>query len=177
MSHLFVANGTHQHQQFMYRVLGVNYSKDEYRPPRRLEIPAGRQQKFPEDFTEDQLEDVIKQLEQYGAVPVSDLHVLHPRALVYKVDRKPIEADEIDEARSQDEEARQEVSAQQLENAGLAQFASVASRDNGHLQSTSLEVTQLNDVDDKAAKNGVDVEVNVSPKNTGKSSTERRKRN
>ena len=142
---------------------------------RRLEVPAGRQQKFPEDFSDgQQLDSLIKQLERFGAVPASDLNAIEkPRALVYAIDRKPIPVGKIDEARERDEAARQEVSAKQTENAGLALLATDAARGNQDaVKSTSLEVTQLNDQSEDAQKGGVDVEVGVShsagKKQTGK---------
>ncbi len=158
MAQVHIANGTHQNQHFFYRVV-------EAQTLRKIEIPAGRQQKFPEDFVEGhQLDSLIKQLERFGAVPASEVsHIEKPRALVYSIDRKPISVGKIDEAREKDEAARQEVSAQQTENAGLTLLATAAQRGNPEaIKTTSLEVTQLNDQGEDPKRGGVDVEVSVS---------------
>jgi|SRR6185503_1423949 len=163
---VFVANGTYQHMDFNYRL-------PEMPSFRRLEIKAGRQEKFPEDLNDLEVESLIKQLERFGAVQVSDVKsITIPRSLVYSVDRK-ISSDKINEAREKDVDARQEVAAEMLTNAGLAQFpqdeqlAAVT-------KSTSLEVVQL-DNQGKDAKNGVDAEVVVS-KTAGKRETTTRRR-
>lgn len=168
MSQVFVANGTHQHQQFIYRV-------PESPSVRRLEIPAGRQAKFNEDFTDGQLPHIITQLERFGAVPQSDVKAITaPRTLVYSVNKQPIAANKLDEARELDEAARQEVAAQQTENAGLALLSTSAQHTNPDaIKSTSLEVTQLSDQGDDPVKGGVDVEIGVS-RSAGKMQTGKR---
>jgi len=169
MAHVYVANGTHQHQHFLYRVV-------ESKSLRRLEIPAGRQQRFPEDFSEgQQIDEIIRQLERFGAVPASDVPAVHtPRALVYSVG-KPIKSDPIDAARERDEEVRQDVAAQKTEEAGLAQFSTLAQHGaQASLKSSTLEVTQMETVGDRPEKDGVDFEAKVDTKAGKRANSKRR---
>ena len=169
MSQVFVANSTYQHFHF-------NYSIPEVMGFRTLEIRAGRQRKFPEDFNETQLQAVLTQLERYGAVAVSDIrYITLPRSLVYSVDRE-LSSDKINEARKKDEAARQEISAQKTEEAGLV-LPAIAQAQSGNIEvrATSLEVTQLEDRDSvDAVKGGVDVEVRVD-KSAGKRRASKRR--
>lgn len=158
---IYLANGTHQHVQFNYRL-------PEHNSFRTLEVKAGRQVRFPEDLSETDVNHLVSQIERYGGVGVSDVkHIMIPRSLVYSVDRK-ISSDKIDEARTRDEIARQEVAAQKLEEAGLAQFPSDGEL-AAHTNSTSLEVIQLGDQGD-GVKGGVDSLVTVA-KSAGRKTT------
>ncbi|MHB8406234.1 MAG: hypothetical protein ACYDCJ_12505 [Gammaproteobacteria bacterium] len=162
---VFVANGTHQHMHFNYRLPEKNSF-------RSLEIRAGRQARFSEDLSDTDLASLISQLERYGAVGVADVkHITIPRTLLYSVDRK-ISSDKIDEARVKDEAARQEVAAQKLEEAGLAQFPT--DHLAGATKSTSLEVVQLGDQGQEGIKGGVDTQVVVS-KTAGRKAVGKRK--
>ncbi len=163
---IFVANGTHQHIAFNYRL-------PEMTSFRCLEIKAGRQAKFPEMLNDSEVSMLVAQLERYGAVSVPDVkHITIPRTLIYSVDRK-IASEKIDEARRKDEEARQEIAAQKLEEAGMAQFPT----DDymaGATKSTSLEVNQLGDQGQENVKGGVDAEITVT-KTAGRKTTGKRK--
>ncbi len=164
--HVYVANGTHQHIQFNYRLPEMNSF-------RTLEIRAGRQTRFPEDLSDMSLSVLVAQLERYGAVGVADVkNIVLPRSIIYSVDRK-ISSDKINEAREKDEAARQEVAAQKLEEAGLAQFPT-DERLAGLTKSTSLEVVQLGDQGQESVKGGVDAEITVS-KRAGRKETGKRK--
>lgn len=164
--YVYVANGTHQHIQFNYRL-------PETKSFRALEIRAGRQTRFTEDFDEHALSVLVEQLERYGAVGVADVkNIVLPRSLIYSVDRK-ISSDKINEARLKDEAARQEVAAQKLEEAGLAQFPA-DERLASATKSTSLEVIQLGEQNQEGVKGGVDAEITVS-KRAGKKETGKRK--
>ena len=164
--HVFIANGTHQHMNFNYRLAEMGSFGS-------LEIKAGRQARFPMDLNDTQLAMLITQLERYGAVGVPDVkHITIPRTLIYSVDRK-ISSDKINEAREMDEAARQEVAAQKLEEAGLAQFPT-DDQLAGATKSTSLEVIQLGDQGQENVKGGVDTQVLVS-KSAGRKETGKRK--
>jgi hypothetical protein len=159
MAELFIANGTYRHHHFSYRV-------PEQRTLRKLEIPAGIQVKVPDKLEGYALEFVLQQLRTYGAVEVAEInHITHPGALIFKVSRNPISADDIDESREKDETARQNVSAEQTEKSGLALLKVVEnSVGESTALSTSLEVVELQDTSgaDKAAKDGVNVEIKAS---------------
>ena len=151
--HIFIANGTLQHREFHYRVAG----KD---TPRIENIPAGSQVQLPGDFEGAVLQGLITQLEQAGAIPQNELNAItRPHALLYRV-AKRIESDAIDEAREKDTEARSEVAAQQMENAGIAAF-NIAQK-AGPVQETVVTITEVTDV--KPVAGGVDHEVIVSQK-------------
>lgn len=167
MPHLHIANATHQNQQFHYRI-------PEKVRTLAIDIPAGRQVRIPFDLNEEEVAAVVAQLERFGAVPKSDVRaILRPRALLYSVDRKPIEADKLDEARERDEVARQEIAAEQTQNAGLALLHTATKQGNPNsVKATSLEVKQMTDLGE--VKEGVNVEINVSKDAPGKMQTSKR---
>ena len=176
MAELYVANGSHQRLLFQYRVPA------EAVRIREILIPPGRQVKFNEDFDETQLASVVEQLERYGAVPVKEIGtIIYPRSLVYSVSRKAISSDAINAAREADEKARQEVAAEQTEKAGLSLLA-IAESAGPPVESTSLEVVELQSHDPNLGlgerqdrqRRGVDVEITVSKKLRGKTTTKRR---
>lgn len=153
MSSLYIANHTLQHQQFYYRV-------PEVPDARAISIPAGRQAKFPEDFSPEQFQAVVHQLERYlGAVAARDVKSLEwPRALIYS-DRE-IGRSKIDEARELDQRVRQDVSAAAFENDGLGAFSASPNPIPG-LAETAISITQV-DTNGDDERGGVDFEAVVS---------------
>jgi hypothetical protein len=162
---IYVANATLQHRQLSYR------RKEDMRPeaqPRVLEIPAAGQAKFPGDYDNEGVRFLIKQIERSGGVPYDDLDAItRPHTLVYRVE-KVVESDTISEAVEQDTEARTEIAATQMENAGFAAFNAAQNmlKTNGvdpqSLRETSLEITEVTDV--TTVEDGVSMEVTASTK-------------
>ena len=159
MSQVYVANGTLQHREFPYRVV-------EARDFRVLRIPAGSQAKFPEDFSEQQLQNLEAQLQDAGAVPVSEISALTSAfGLIYKVDRKPITSDQIEIAIEKDLDVRQNTADQKVEAAGLALLATAEAPRPGSIRETSAELVQLQDNDREIpVKGGIDSKVTVTRK-------------
>ena len=164
MAYVYVANCTLQHREFPYRVV-------EAAAYRTLRIPAGSQAKFPEDFTDQQLQKLEEQLVRAGGVPVNDLDALTSAyGLLYKVDRKPITSDQISVALEKDIDKRQEIADTKTEAAGLALLETAEGRGTpnhrpGTVRETSAEIVQLNDNDrEEPTKGGVDAKVTVSRK-------------
>lgn len=155
MAQILVANPTHQHYDFQYRIPGHAkiFSAD---------VKAGRQVRLPVDMDETQLAAVVRQLERYGAVPKNDVEsLISPRALVYSIDR-PIPSDTIDEAREKDEAIRQGIADEQVEAAGVATPA-VNGEVGAHLKQASLEVRELAPTQqEQPVKGGVDTKIVVS---------------
>jgi len=157
-----------QHRVFMYRL-------PEHPNFRQISIPAGRQQKFPEDFEGAALESLVTQLKRAGAAPVSEINAINTaHSFIFSVSSKPITSAKIDAARERDEFVRQEISAQKTEEAGLATFAAASGPSPDKVRATSLEVLQLNDQGDDPKKGGVDFEANVSRRAGRKETTSRR---
>jgi len=160
---VYVANGTLQHRHIVYRVV-------EGRSERTLQVSAGQQAQFPEDFTDDQLANLIPQIEQAGAVRVEDIkHLTSAYGLVYSVGKKPLTADQINALVERDVDVRQAISDAKVEAAGLAAFEGGRRQivnnqgDPTKLNATHLEITQLQDTErEEAAKGGVDSRVTVS---------------
>lgn len=158
MPELLVANPTYQHYNFNYRVPGISKIIEAL-------IPAGGQVVLaPGEMDDTQLEDVIGQLTGIDAVPASEVARIHrPKTLVYSV-RRPVSEKQINEARERDEAARQKVSDDELEKAGLAAFPRDGRLGARAVEST-LEVLEMVPQDrEEVAKGGVDTKVTVSRK-------------
>lgn len=155
MAHLLLANGTHQHIEFMHRI-------PEYDKPFSTHVPAGRQVQHPVDLNDTQLSKVIEQLERFGARPANDIDNLNsPRGLVFSVNRV-ISSDKIDAARERDVEVRQEIADQQVENAGVATPA-INGEVGSHLKESTLEVRELEPTSsERPVKGGIDTKITVS---------------
>ncbi len=155
---VFVGNPTQQHRELHYRV-PLN------KTARVVRIAAGGQEMLPDDLSGNDLNAVIAQLERLGAVPANDVRaIILPKGLVYEVAPKPIKVEKLEEGLKLDEAARQEVSGQKMEEAGLEAFRNAGP----NALETSVEITEM--TDRGPVKKGVDFEVVVSAK------TERRTR-
>jgi hypothetical protein len=154
---VYVGNPTQQNRELHYRL------KDQ--PTVRVVfIPAGGQELLPDDLSGVNLPYVISQLQRLGAMESNDLNIILPKALVYKVESKPIEADVLQEGLAQDEEARQNVSAQMMEQAGLAAFQNANAVKPGGVVETSVEVFESSDHGQVKGKDRVNMEIAVSSK-------------
>lgn len=163
---IYVANATMQHRQLSYR------RREDMRPeaqPRVLEIPAAGQAVFPGEYDNEGVKWLITQLERSGGVPGDDLEAIkRPHTLVYSI-KDVIDRDTIEEAFNNDMEARTDVAATQMENAGLAAFgaAQIALRNNGKdpesLKETTLSIEEVTDV--RTVEGGVNAEYTASTKN------------
>ena len=169
MAHIFIANATMQHQQLEYRMPGPPGKG----PLRRVMIRAGGQELLPDDLDQAALDFVLPQLHQNGAVPSNDPKAItRPLSLIYTVvkvslpatiAKVAIKADQINEARERDIEARQDRSSKIIEQTGLAHFDKADKQIIGGVRETTLEVVELKDQDrEEEAKNGVSHEVTVS---------------
>jgi hypothetical protein len=157
MSQVFVGNPTQQHRELHYRL-------PQHKTARVVKIAAGGQELLPDNLSGSDLQSVITQLEQLGAVPASDIGAIAlPKALVYNVSPTPITSDRLEEGLERDEQARQEVSGVKMEEAGLAAFKVAQERAQGaNVVETSVEVVET--TDRGPVKNGVNAEVIVSSK-------------
>ena len=161
MSQVNVANPTLQHAHFSYRLPHIQTL-------RTLKIPAGGQVKFPEDLTGNDLQSVLDQLARYGAVPQSEVGaIVRPKTLIFDVSATPIKVDKIEEGLGRDEDARQEVAGQKMEEAGLGAFKTtqdnlLAAKAPGKLTETSVEIVEVNDRG--KVEGGVNVEFVTSTK-------------
>lgn len=169
---VLVANPTLLHRRFSYRMPGQA-------TVRTVEINAGGQSKLPDDLSDNDLANVIKQLERFGAVPRSEVSAITlPKALIFDVRKNPIDVDIIEEGLERDENARQEVSGQKLEEAGLGAFKATqdlisSTRSRGKVIETSVEIVEV--TDKGQTKGGVNAEFVVSTKanrRAGKQRTE-----
>jgi hypothetical protein len=170
MSQVFVGNPTLQHRELHYRL-------PNHKTARVVKIAAGGQEKLPDDLAGTELAAVVAQLEQLGAVPASDIRaIILPKALVYSVTPNPIPATKLEEGLERDERARQEVSGEKMEEAGLAAFTAAQSQTGGaKVLETSVEVVEV--TDRGSVKGGVNAEVIVSSKpgrRAGKKRTEKK---
>ncbi len=111
---LFIANSTRS--RFV-----LNVRVPEIQKIMRLEIPSGHQCSFPIDMNQGQLDDVLKQLERYGARKRESVHgkLQDFTGLVYSLD-KPISADEIKAGNEQQLDAAQDRSVKQATRSALA---------------------------------------------------------
>ncbi len=152
---ILVANPTHQHIEFHFRV-------PEYQKIFSTLVPAGRQMALPVDCNDLQMQAIVTQLERIGAVPASDVASLSsPRGLIYST-RKPIPAEKIDAGRERDEEIRQQIADQKTEEAGIAS-AFIQGHTSDGMQSSTLEVQELQPTTrEERVKGGVDTRVTVS---------------
>jgi hypothetical protein len=163
---IFVGNPTQQHRELHYRLPA-------HKTARIVKIAAGGQEKLPDDLAGADLQAVISQLENLGAVPSSDIGaIVLPKGLVYNVSATPITADSLEEGLERDEMARQEVAGTKMEEAGLAAFKA-AQTQGATVVETSVEVVEV--TDRGPVKHGVNSEVVVSAKpsrRAGKKRTE-----
>lgn len=149
---VFIGNPTLQHREVHYRL-------PQAKTTRVVRIAAGGQEKLAEDLNGNNLQKVIDQLERLGAVRSKSAHtIIRPKGLVYDVSPNPINVDELQEGLERDENARQEVSADKMHEAGLAAFQNAG---KGAIE-TSVEIVETNDRG--IVKNSVDMEVVVSRK-------------
>ena len=157
MSQVFVGNPTLLHREFHYRI-------PQTKTLRVLRIPAGGQAKMPENLEGDDLRSVIEQLERYGGVPQNDIRaIVLPKAFVYRVDPSPIKAEALEEGLERDEMARQELSGDKLEEAGLSAFKMAQQLAPGSkIVETSMEIVEV--TDRGKVKDGVNAEFVVSTK-------------
>jgi hypothetical protein len=152
---VFVGNPTLQHREVHYRLPGIKTF-------RVLPIPAGGQERMPEDLDGAALKSVIDQLERLGAVPANEIReIVLPKSLVYNVSPNPIKRDQLEEGLERDEMARQDVSGTKMEEAGLAAFKVAESNSKGIVE-TSLEIVET--TDNGPVKDSVNMEVIVSAK-------------
>ena len=132
---------------------------------RQVELRPGAQDRLPDDFDENSLRYVLKQLREVGAVEATDPKSLTTAfGLIYSVGDKPIKSAQIDAARERDTEVRQEVAGDKVTDAGLALNAVAEQSAQGKVDSTTLEVVQMTDRDEGATpvKGGVDAQIKVS---------------
>ena len=167
MAKVFIANGTYQHQVFEYRI-------PEQTTIRRLTIPAKQQRELAEDLDGTALQYVVSQLEGRGGVPVSDINaIVGAYSLVYMIAR-PFTTERLDEVAAKDIEVRQEIAGDQAEKTSLALFNGIGAAAPDKINSTTLEVTQMQDTSEEAKEGGVDYEATVSKKAGRRRDTTRR---
>ena len=159
MSQVFVGNPTLLHREFQYRVPG-------HKTIRTVKIPAGGQEQLPDDLSGTDLAYVVAQLERYGGVPASDLgSIVLPKSFIFDVRANPIPVEKIEEGLERDEMARQEVSGQVLEDAGLGAFKlaeDLSKKERLKPIETSIEIVEM--TDKGKVKDGVNVEFVTSKK-------------
>ena len=170
MSQLFVGNPTLQHRELHYRL-------PQHKTARVVRIAAGGQEQLPDDLAGSELDSVIKQLEQLGAVPASDIRaIILPKALVYSVSPNPITENKLEEGLERDEKARQEVAGDKMLESGLSAFKIAEAQVRGaKVLETSVEVVQT--TDRGPVRGGVNSEMVVSSKpgrRAGKMRTEKK---
>ena len=159
---VFVGNPTLQHRELQYRMPGQ-------KSIRTVKIYAGGQSQLLDDLTGPSLDNVIAQLENLGAVPEGDIRaIVLPKQLIYRVAPTPIDVDVIAEGLSLEEDARQEVAGQKLEEAGLGAFKlaqEFSKKERLHPTETSIEIVET-DAKGKV-EGGVNTEFVVSTKRRG----------
>lgn len=180
---ILVANPSYQTYRPEYRVPEL-YDRD----PRsgelfpklfRAEIKPGQQVRLaPGNFSEEQKNAIIEQLERYGAVPKSEVRsmaIIAPgglpirRPLVYSVE-VPIKSDQIDEAREADEVIRQAIADREVEAAGSTVIPPNMSPELQHalkqtMQESTLHVEQIQDLEnERSQRGGVNKTITVSKK-------------
>lgn len=168
---ILVANPSFQKVRFQYRV-------PEYPKPFRVDIVSGSQVKLaPGNFSEEQKNEVIAQLERYGAVPnseVKSLSIIRPgsiyrKPMVFSI-QTPIKSAKIDEAREADETIRQAISDEQAEAAGCATIPPNIRPELAHLlqqtqQESSMHIEQIKDLEtERGQKGGINKTITVSKK-------------
>lgn len=164
-----IANPTLQHRKFQYRLPHIDQA-------RTVEIQAGGQAKLAEDLSGSDLESVIAQLQRMGAVPQSEVgSIILPKALIFDVSTTPIKIDRIEEGLERDEDARQDVSAAKMEEAGLGAFAIAENLVKGKSKLVETSVEIIETTDRGQVKGGVNTEYVVSTaanRRAGKKRTE-----
>lgn len=169
---ILVANPSYQKVRFQYRV-------PEHSKPFRVDIVAGSQVKLaPGDFTEEQKNAVIAQLERFGAVPSSEVKSLsiirvgstpYRKPMVFSI-QTPVKSDKIDEAREADEVIRQAVADREAEAAGCATIPPNLSPEVAHVmrkaqQESTMHIEQIKDLEtERGQKGGVNKTITVSKK-------------
>lgn len=171
---ILVANPTLHQCRFSYR-------HPTQKTTRTVVINAGGQSKLPDDLDGFDLQNVIEQLTRYGGVPASDVAAItRPKSLIFDVRKNPIDVDLIAEGLAKDEDARQDVAGQKLEEAGLGAFKATedllrTSGARGKVVETSVEIVETNDRG--KTKDGVNTEIVVSTRpnrQAGKLRTEKK---
>jgi hypothetical protein len=157
---VFVANPTLLHRDLQYRYPGQ-------KTIRVVKIAAGGQAKLPDDLDGAVLENVLRQLKTIGAVPASEVGYINaPKALIFDVRANPINIDKITEGLEKDEEARQELSSEKMEAAGLGAFKiaekAQSAAGKGKIVETTVEIVEM--TERGKTKDGVNVEYVTSAK-------------
>lgn len=119
---MYIANCTRHHFVFHVRV-------PERRDAFRIDIQSGHQKKFPADLNAAAKENVVKQLERFGAVPAHDINSTIKRfgGIIYSLN-KPITEEQIVYANENQLDSAQTRSVEQATRSALA--AELANRDN-----------------------------------------------
>lgn len=166
---ILVANPSYQNVEFHYRV-------PEHNKPFRQMIGAGQQVRLPGDFSQEQVDAVITQLERYGAVPDSDVRrmsIVVPgsspirKPLVFAVEHT-IKENKINEAREADESIRQQIADRETEAAGCSMIApnlptQLDQAVRRTMQDSTLHVEQISDLEtERGVKGGKNMTVTVS---------------
>ncbi len=176
---VFVGNPTLQSRQVEYRV-PISYEPLRYnRNKRTVNINPGGQAKLPDELSGKELTDVLEQLKAIGAVPASEAGtIILPKALIFDVRQNPIDVDHIEEGLERDEEARQEIAGEKMQESGLQAFKTAQDlAKNTRLQPIETIVEIVEVTDKGAVKGGVNTEFVVSnrpERNAGKQRTERK---
>jgi hypothetical protein len=178
---ILVANPSYQTHRPEYRVPEI-FDRDprtgELSPKLfRVEIKPGRQVRLaPGDFTEEQRDAIIKQLERYGAVPKSEIRSLGivtvdsapvRRPLIYSIET-PIKSAQIDEAREADETIRQAISDRETEASGCATIPPNLSPEVANIlrktqQESTTHIEQIQSLEvERSQKGGVNKTITVS---------------
>lgn len=162
---IYVSNGTMQNHDLHYRLQGHDRLLN-------LMLRPGGQGVI--RVPSDQVKAIEDQLRRAGAVEAMNKErIVRPFSLMYHAETPIMEA-EIKAAMGEDEEARQEVSAQATEESGLAVFAAAKQRAAGDVRTTSLEVVQLG-AHEEPLRGAVDAEVTVTPDVEGRRTAQRRR--
>jgi hypothetical protein len=158
---VLIANPTLLHRKFSYRLPGNQNT-------RHVPVNAGGQSKLPDDLSGNDLDSVIAQIVAIGGVPASEVSAINlPKSFIFDVRKNPIDVDKIEEGLERDETARQDVSGQMLEEAGLGAFKLAedllkTSGAPGRVVETTLEIVET--TDRGKTKDGVNAEFVVSTK-------------
>lgn len=157
---LYVANGTMQNFKHFFR-------NPESNQVMAIDIPRGRQVSFGDFDMQGEIK-IISHLQRFGAVAASEAHNMQTLfGLVYSPGQ-PIPVDPIEAALARNREVAQRVSDQESENAGLAAFKVARDVNPASVNTTTLEVTQLDERGNQVQKNGVDFTFEVSKRNQGR---------
>ncbi len=174
---ILVANPSYQKIRFQYRVLG--HGSPEKPKVFRAEIFAGSQVRLaPGGFSEEQKNDVIAQLERFGAVPSTEVRSMSlivrgsspvRKAMIFSV-QTPINSDKMDEGREADETIRQAVADREAEAAGCATIPpnippDIARAMRSAQQESTMHIEQIQSLDtERGQKGGINKTITVSKK-------------